>query len=112
VAKYLGVHGDHDITRVAGLDPELSLRFRARLLDGNPASELVTDEILDTFAIVGDPGQCEEGLGRYHAAGADTLVLIGDPASTPKETATAARLAARAGLLDEAEAEAAGRRRR
>jgi 5,10-methylenetetrahydromethanopterin reductase len=57
VAKYLGVHGDHDITRVAGLDPELSLRFRARLLDGNPASELVTDEILDTFAIVGDPGQ-------------------------------------------------------
>jgi 5,10-methylenetetrahydromethanopterin reductase len=100
VAKYLGMHGDHDITRIGGLDPELCQRFRARLLDGDPASELVTDDILDNFAIVGDREQCEEGLARFHAAGVDTLVLIGDPASTPAETVTAARLAARAGLLD------------
>jgi 5,10-methylenetetrahydromethanopterin reductase len=101
VAKYLGVHGDHDITRIAGLDPELCQRFRARLLEGDPASDLVTDDILDTFAIVGDPEQCAEGLLRYHAAGADTVVLIGDPGSAPAEAVTAVRLAARAGLLDE-----------
>ncbi|MGH9100625.1 MAG: LLM class flavin-dependent oxidoreductase [Acidimicrobiales bacterium] len=99
VAKYLGIHGEHDITLIAGLDPELCRLFRTRLLDGEPAAELVTDDILDTFAIVGDPSQCEEGLARFHAAGADGLVLVGDPASNPTETAAAAALARRAGLM-------------
>lgn len=101
VAKYLGVHGDHDITRIAGLDPELSRRFRDRLLKGDPASDLVTDDILNNFAIAGDAEQCAEGLARYHAAGADTVVLMGDPGSAPTESVTAVRLASRAGLLDE-----------
>lgn len=100
VAKYLGIHGEHDITRVAGLDPELCRLFRSRLLTGDPATDLVTDELLDTFAIVGSPDDCEEGLARFNAAGADTLVLMGDPTSTTAETVIAADLARRAGLLN------------
>ena len=99
VAKYLGIHGDHDITRVAGLDPELCHEFRARMLRGESAVGLVTDEILDTFAIVGNSRQCLEGLARFEASGAETLVLIGDPAATPAETVVAGRLAHSAGLL-------------
>jgi 5,10-methylenetetrahydromethanopterin reductase len=99
VAKYLGIHGDHDITRVAGLDPELSREFRAALRRGEPAVELVTDQILDTFAIAGDPDQCLEGLARYHASGAETVVLIGDTAAEPTETFEAVRLARGAGLV-------------
>ena len=103
VAKYLGIHGDHDITRVAGLDPELSKEFRTRMLSGEPAVELVTDEMLDEFAIAGDAERCLDGLARFHAGGADTLVLIGDPASTPAETVHAGRLAHRAGLVSSAD---------
>lgn len=99
VAKYLGIHGDHDITRVAGLEPELCQEFRNRMLRGEPAVELVSDRVLDMFAIAGSPDQCVEGLARFHAGGADTLVLVGDPEATPQETVAAGRLAKQAGLL-------------
>jgi 5,10-methylenetetrahydromethanopterin reductase len=99
VAKYLGIHGDHDITRVAGLEPELCQEFRNRMLRGESAVELVTDQLLDLFAIAGTPDQCVEGLARFHAGGADTLVLVGDPEATPQETVVAGRLAQQAGLL-------------
>ena len=99
VAKYLGMHGDHDITRVAGLEPELCQEFRSRLLRGEPAIELVTDRVLDMFAVAGSPDQCLEGLARFHAGGADSVVLVGDPRATPEETVAAGRLAREAGLL-------------
>lgn len=99
VAKYLGLHGDHDITRVAGLDRELCREFRSRMQTGESAVDLVTDEILDTFVIAGDAEQCLAGLSRFHAGGADSLVLIGDPASSAEETVSAGQLARRAGLL-------------
>lgn len=100
VAKYLGIHGDHDITRVAGLDPELGREFRRRMLAGDSASELVTDDILDTFAIAGDTPTCVAGLRRYAEAGLDCLVLIDEP-SVPAERAlaVAADCARRAGIL-------------
>lgn len=100
VGKYLGIHGDQDITRVAGLDPELGREFRARLLRGQEATSLVTDQILDTFAIAGDTDQCLDGLARFRAAGADTLVLVGDAEATAAETVAAARVARSAGLVD------------
>ena len=99
VAKYLGIHGDHDITRVAGLEPELCQEFRNRMLRGKPAVELVTDQVLDIFAIAGTPDQCVEGLARFHAGGADTLVLVGDSEATPQENVAVGRLAQQAGLL-------------
>lgn len=99
VAKYLGIHGDHDITRVAGLDRDLCLEFRSRMLGGDAATDLVTDDILNTFAVAGDADQCLASLARFEAGGADTLVLIGDPGSSPEETVAAGRLAQRAGML-------------
>ncbi len=99
IAKYLGIHGDHDITRVAGLDRDLCLEFRSRMLRGVDANDLVSDEIVDTFAIAGDAKQCLAGLARFDEGGADTIVLIGDPGSTLDETVAAGRLAQRAGLL-------------
>lgn len=99
VAKYLGIHGEADITRRAGIDPELCAEFRRRMLGGEPAAGLVTDEILDTFVIAGDDEQCLAGLARFDAGGANTLVLIGDPGSTVEETVAAGRLARHAGLI-------------
>ncbi|MGH3683342.1 MAG: hypothetical protein ACRDT2_24205, partial [Natronosporangium sp.] len=72
---YLGVHGRHELTRVAGLAAGLADRFRAAWLAGDPAEHLVTDELIDTFAVAGDPAQCRAGLDRLAAAGLDTAVL-------------------------------------
>jgi 5,10-methylenetetrahydromethanopterin reductase len=75
LAFYLGVHGDHDITRVAGLDAEICARFRTGWLTGQPARELVDDTIIDTFAVAGDLDDCLAGLHRLDAAGLDCAVL-------------------------------------
>ena len=76
VAKYLGIHGDHEITRRAGIDPQLSGRFRDGLLAGRPAVELVTDDILGRVALAGDRRSCARGLRRLADAGLETVVFI------------------------------------
>jgi 5,10-methylenetetrahydromethanopterin reductase len=91
VAKYLGIHGDHDVTRQAGIDPELATRFRAALLAGRPAVELVTDELLDLLVVAGDREICAAGLRRFQDAGLETIVLLGIPGSPTAGVITEAR---------------------
>lgn len=79
VAKYLGIHGDHAITRIAGLDAEDCQRFRSALLSGRPAAELVTDDLLETFTLSGDRDDCARGLRALAAAGVQTVVFIEFP---------------------------------
>jgi 5,10-methylenetetrahydromethanopterin reductase len=100
VATFLAIHGDADITRVAGLDPALGREFRRRLLAGAPATELVTDDILDLFTVAGDPEYCARGLRGFADAGLDCLVII-DEADAPVGEAltTAAECARAAGVL-------------
>lgn len=75
LAFYLGVHGDHDITRIAGLDAGLAARFRAGWLAGQPAADLVDDGLIDTFAVAGNVDDCVQGLQRLSNAGLDCAVL-------------------------------------
>lgn len=84
LATYLGVHGVHDITRVGGLSADLATAFRAAWRSGTPADDLVSDDIIDGFAVAGDPEQCRAGLDRFAAAGLSVAVLRdpGDPTVT------------------------------
>lgn len=75
LATYLGVHGAHDITRVAGLDAAVAERFRSGWLSGSPATDLVDDQLIDTFAVAGDVDSCLQGLKRLESAGLDAAVL-------------------------------------
>jgi 5,10-methylenetetrahydromethanopterin reductase len=75
LATYLGVHGDHDITRTAGLPTALAHELRAGWQAGTPAEHLITDELIDTFAVAGDRDHCRAGLDRLVAAGLDCAVL-------------------------------------
>jgi 5,10-methylenetetrahydromethanopterin reductase len=75
LAFYLGVHGQHDITAVAGLDSARAARFRAGWLAGRPEVELVDDHLIDTFAVAGDVPGCLAGLGRLDEAGLGSAVL-------------------------------------
>jgi 5,10-methylenetetrahydromethanopterin reductase len=75
LAYYLGVHGDHDITRIPGLDPALAARFRTGWLSGQPAEDLVGEGLIDTFAVAGGVHDCLAGLQRLEAAGLASAVL-------------------------------------
>jgi 5,10-methylenetetrahydromethanopterin reductase len=91
VAKFLGIHGDHDITRQAGIDPALAARFRAALLAGRPAVELVGDDLLDELVVAGDREMCAERLHRLQEAGLDVVVLLETPGSSTEHVIAEAR---------------------
>ena len=86
VAHYLGLHGTHPVTATAGLDPELGKVFADRMRAGDPAVELVTDQILDTFAVVGDRDDCAAGLAALAGSGLHTAVLTDDAEADPAST--------------------------
>jgi 5,10-methylenetetrahydromethanopterin reductase len=75
LAFYLGVHGEHDITAVAGLDAGRAARFRAGWVAGRPDVDLVDDDLIDTFAVAGDVPDCMAGLRRLADAGLGSAVL-------------------------------------
>lgn len=91
VARFLGVHGEHLITREAGVDPARAALFRAGWLSGEPRVDLVTDELLDEVAVAGDVAGAARGLERLAAAGLDVAVIRDDPATEPAETLRVAR---------------------
>lgn len=93
VARFLGIHGEHQITRCAGMDLDLTAAFRAGLLAGKPRTDLVDDALLDAVAVAGDLEGCQAGLGRLASAGLDALVLNDD---VPRENLAAVLEAVRA----------------
>ncbi|RIQ18890.1 LLM class flavin-dependent oxidoreductase [Jiangella rhizosphaerae] len=86
VARFLGIHGDHLITRSAGLSPSLCAQFRAGLVAGAPRVDLVTDDLLDRLVAAGTPGEVAAAFARFAAAGLDVAVVRDDPAVEPEET--------------------------
>jgi 5,10-methylenetetrahydromethanopterin reductase len=91
VAAFLGVHGDHDITRVPGLSAEQCAAFRDGWREGRPRTDLVTDRILDTFAVAGTPRECAAAVRRLADAGLGTLVVMDDGAGDPEADLASAR---------------------
>ncbi len=90
-AQFLGVHGDHLITREAGVGPELAEQLRAGWLAGTPRTDLVTDDLLDRVVIAGDVAGAAGGMRRLADAGLDVSVVRDDPATDPAETLSRAR---------------------
>jgi 5,10-methylenetetrahydromethanopterin reductase len=80
VATFLGIHGVHDITKMAGIEPELAERFRAAWRAGRPAVDLVTDAMLDMFTAAGTTDDVVASFTRFRDAGLTTLVVRDDPA--------------------------------
>lgn len=90
IARFLGMHGEHAITREAGVDPQLARRFRESMLAGRPAVELVTDELVTKLAVAGDREECATQMAALGRAGLDVLILIDDPFQPPAELVRAA----------------------
>jgi 5,10-methylenetetrahydromethanopterin reductase len=76
IARYLGALHGQSILADAGLDGARTQPFREALAAGRTAAELVTDELVDTFAIAGTPAQCRKALARWADAGLDAVVAV------------------------------------
>lgn len=74
-ARFLGIHGDHPITRTAGFDPEMAALFRDGWRSGEPRTDLVTEDMLDTFVVAGDEDDVRAGIARLAHAGLATAVI-------------------------------------
>jgi 5,10-methylenetetrahydromethanopterin reductase len=63
----------------AGIGPEAAARFAEGLISGAPASELVTDSIIESLAIAGSPERCRERLASVVAAGVTAPTIFFAP---------------------------------
>jgi 5,10-methylenetetrahydromethanopterin reductase len=98
VARYLGVHGEHLITRIAGMEPERAQAFRAGWVSGTPRTDLVTDADLDRYCAAGDDDDVRRHLAAQATAGLDVAVLrdTGGPDAAAELGAVLALAAGRA----------------
>ncbi len=82
-AFYLATMGPNALTDVHGRSEALA----AMIQRGGPEAvgRELPEEWLDEFVIAGDPEECAEKIGRYLAAGADSVVLFPTPTERAEE---------------------------
>jgi 5,10-methylenetetrahydromethanopterin reductase len=76
IAGYLAVLHGQSILEDAGLDRERTQPFSDALAAGRPAADLVTDDLVDTFAVAGTPSDCRAALARWAEVGLDCAVAV------------------------------------
>ena len=69
------VHPIKTYARIEG-DPARTQRFRDALMARHAAADLVTDDLVDTFAAAGTPAECRAALARWAEAGLDAVVAV------------------------------------
>ncbi len=79
LARYLGVLHGQSILDDAGVGAERTLPFRDALRAGRVATELVTDDLVDAFAVAGTPADCRAALARWADAGLETAIAVVPP---------------------------------
>jgi 5,10-methylenetetrahydromethanopterin reductase len=76
IAHYLGLLHSQTILQDAGLDAARTQPFRDALAAGRTAVDLVTDDMVDAFAVAGTPSECRATLARWAEAGLDCAVAV------------------------------------
>lgn len=94
LARYLGALHGQSILADAGLDAARTQPFRDALASGRPATDLVTDDLIDALAIAGTPDDCRAQLARLAEAGLDAPIVV-----LPPGVPVAEQLGALAGTL-------------
>ena len=88
LAHYLGVLHGQSILEDAGMTAARTAPFRDALLRGERAAGLVTDDLIDAFAVAGPPADCQAALARWAEAGLDAPVAVIPPrANVPEQIA-------------------------
>ena len=63
----------------AGLDPDLVVAIGGRMAKGEMPVDMISDRIVDSFAIAGSPERCRENLARLFDAGLTSPVFFEIP---------------------------------
>jgi 5,10-methylenetetrahydromethanopterin reductase len=77
---------ENPIFVTAGLTPETIKAFGESFSHGVVPTDLVTDTMIDTFAIAGSPARCRENLSRLVEAGMNAAVFFEVPGVPPQKT--------------------------
>jgi 5,10-methylenetetrahydromethanopterin reductase len=77
---------DTPIFAVAGLPADTVRAFGESFARGKVPVDMVTDEMLDTFTLVGSPARCRENLARFIEAGVTAPVFFEVPGIPPQQT--------------------------
>ncbi|MBI4611020.1 MAG: LLM class flavin-dependent oxidoreductase [Candidatus Rokubacteria bacterium] len=85
LARYLGLLHGQSILKDAGLSDARTLPFKEALLRGESPTHLVSDDLLETFAVAGTPDECRRALSRWAEAGLDAPVAVPAPGLDPVE---------------------------
>lgn len=86
IGKYLGIHGVHPILTSSGMAEEEILPFRKALLEGKDATNLVTDRLIDKFAIAGTKDECKEKIISIVETGIDYPIACKIPGVSLEDT--------------------------
>ena len=87
IAKYIVLMGVQPILLEAGMAPEQVERFRKAAQQGEDPSELVTDDLVETFGVAGSPEACVGRLLDYIRAGVNTIIACEVPGIPIEHTA-------------------------
>lgn len=85
IAYYLGLHGVHDITLKAGIDPEKLTLFKEGFIKGEYRTDLVSEDIIDMMSVSGEPDECAEKLRALVEAGVTEPIMFQIPEIPVKE---------------------------
>ncbi len=62
-------------TRWSELDPDRLQAVKAEIAAGRDGADLISDAVLDDFAVAGTPAECRDGLARFAEAGVTHAAL-------------------------------------
>ena len=88
LARHIAALHGQSILADAGLGPAVTQPLRDAWLARRPASDLVTEEMIDTLAVAGTPEQCHRALSRLAEAGLDVPVAFLPPGPPVSEQLT------------------------
>ena len=77
---------DNPIFAAAGLAPDTIKSFGESFARGVVPTDMVTDAMVDTFAIAGSPTRCRENMTRLIEAGMNASVFFEVPGVPPQKT--------------------------
>ena len=87
IAKYIVLMGVQPILVEAGMTPEQVERIRKAAQRGEEPSELISDDLVETFGVAGSPEACVGRLRDYIRAGVNTIIACEIPGIPIEDTA-------------------------
>ncbi len=85
VTTLMSDYPEHPLFTCGGMSPQEAKRIAAAVAKGEPPAHVVTEEMIDTFAIAGNPEHCREALTKVIDAGVTVPIAFELPGVSPEK---------------------------